>query len=322
MLVSNAFPPTISQMTAAEREKVPMDSQNKAWTTSRILFQEPFDPSKKAWEVKSSYENEVEGLHHKPHYQFFKNCVRSLQDKDIWFDAGCGQGVALVQYVKEFENGATVYGVTLTRPSNKEDEEKMIEADRKYQRLHIYFHDFLSLSTISLQGRARVITDIYGSFNYSGRPSEVLSKFAAMLTVDGTLFLKFSSTNTVNVARHEKSISAKEILSRGSEAFFFLYLSTVRGFKVIAPESVSPDAICKLFSPRATSEELSNMGYWDRSWIMVRTNETFDADPLYVEGDNVQCDDSILSSHKYRKYHWEISQKNKPFVDSMKDVSL
>lgn len=313
MLSSLSFPPTISQMSLSERERFSQHGK-AAWTTDRILFEE-FD--------KESYERQVEGLHHKPRYQFFRQCMAALKSNDIWFDAGCGHGSALIQYVQTYKkDAATVYGVTLSRPERKEEEDKMVEADQKYERLHIYLHDFLSFPTASLQGRVGVITDIYGSFYYCGRPSEVLKKFAAMLTVGGTLFLVFGVSSTVDVTLHAKAIDDKDLLARGSEGFFFLYLSTVRGFKVVAPEDVSPASIRNLFSSRANPDERADKGFWDRSWCLIRTDEPFDADPLYIRGEKIQLDDSLASSHSYRNYRWEISEKNKPYVEAMKEIRL
>lgn len=324
MIASNTtLPFTISQMSSAEREKIPAHGDGISWTTDRILFEEPYDETKKAWEVKESYESEIEGIHHKPHYQFFKKRMESLQAQDIWLDAGCGRGVALEEYVKKYENGAEVYGVTLTKPDKKADEDQMVEANKKHERrLHLYFHDMLHFPTHPLQGRVSVITDIFGPFHYCGRPSEVLAKYAAMLKVGGTLFLRFGESNTVDMTPHQKYLWDKEQLTYGSQAFFFLYLATVRGFKILAPEDVSPASIRDLFSVRGDQEVRANKGYWDRSWILVRTEEPFNADPLYMKGENVQCDSSIASSERHRKYHWEISDKNRPYVEAMKEITL
>ena len=137
-----------------------------------------------------------------------------------------------------------------------------------------------------------------------------------------SLGVQSGHASTKNVTLQEKAIADRDLLARGSEAFFYLYLSTVRGFKVVAPEDVSPASIQNLFSVRSDIHVRASKGYFDRSWILIRTEETFDADPLYIKGENVQCDESIGSSDSYRKYHWVISDKNKQYVEDMKEIRI
>ena len=309
---------SISKMSEADREKFRRSNDiYKTWEVGRRLFD---DPSKRAIDKEDNYQFWIRI--NNENYDLFRKKIEALTSDEIFFDSGCGNGVAGEDYAKAYPKGATFIGVTLTRPDMENEDAKWLKRDRS-PRLHLFLHDILEFPTTSLHGRVSVITDIHGAFRYSGQPSKALTKMAEMLKIGGTLFLVFSGTETVDVSTYEDKISSckkKELIAQGSSALLFLYLSTIRGLKVIGPEEgITPKLIQERFGLCKDSsydyDTVPEIGYWNCCWVFERTEEPLALDPLYKEGDDSQ----VYDTHNFQKFFWQVSERNKYLLDKLYD---
>jgi SAM-dependent methyltransferase len=221
--------------------------------------------------------------------------LSQLGAQDVYLDSGCGDGAAIIEYRTVFPQGASVVGISATRP-NQEKISALIQKEKEDKKFSYCLCDFNNFPTSHLEGKVSIMTDIFGVLRYGCNPTRFIEQAGKLLKPGGKLYIIYAWADGIIIPKDGRF----NYLNRpDSNDLFGLWFYTIKGFDVLEPEK-------SLEESRAFQE---NCFKDEKNLSKLRINQESHRLILVRNKDPVQAD--TLIAHPY--FANEVSEKAKNF---------